>query len=100
MQGNNDITIIIFVKYLIVLKNNGFCNCTKYKGEIPDIADFVDFQGHRHDGLSRSFVYGLIGRLTRGNLHNVRNIRLPVIAIRIVDVVLLHLRALFVTRVW
>ena len=100
MHENNAITIIIFVKYLIILKNNGFCNCAQYKSKISDIADFVDFQGRRHDGISRPFTYGLVGRLDRGNLHNVRNIRLPVIAIRIADVVFLHQRALFVTRVW
>ena len=99
MRKNNDITDIIIVKCTIIVTNIDRRIYSKHGGEISDIADFVDMQGGRRDDASRSFVAGLVGRIDRGNVHNVRNVRRGLIVCRIVDVALPRLNTMFVTGV-
>ncbi len=97
MQGRNSIILIDFVKFLIILTGVDCRIYSNYREKIPDVADVVDFRGGRRGNVSRSFVGGLVGRIDRGNVHNVRNLRIFRGARRIVDAARPRLGAVAVT---
>ena len=97
-RGNN-IEINRIVKYFVISINCGRRIYYTRGTNTSDIVGFVDIRGGGNYGVSPSFVYALAGRIGRGNVHNLHNLRLALIVCRIVEVALPGLNAGFVTGV-